>query len=252
MYLTKKQAEEWFENYKNKDYFTFYYDGVEIDSKWLKNRDEAISHLKELIKEDRDPNLYKYSINNPHYITSTDGGFKVVFPHKIKSKITLWDNVNAFFHRLFDKTKRFIKDIIYYIKKYNFEFGGSHNRTEWYNLIDHIISDLKYNIPIMLKEAHGYNSQFDNIEGWQNCLVDFLLILQEYDFYQDYMMDKTCNEYYKQFGQKFIDNHNRLVNSIPYYDYSTDIDYSKAYKSQEDNWNELCEWMKKYGRNLWD
>jgi hypothetical protein len=251
MYLTEKQSKEWFEEHKNKNYYTFYCRNVEIESNWLSNREEAVEHLKTLMSGKK-PNIFKYKCNNPHYIMKDDNSVEVVYSHEIISKTTLWDNVNAFFYRLFDRTKRFIKDVIYYIKKYDFEFGGSHNRTEWYCLIDHMISDLKYNIPIMLQKGHSYPPEFKHVDDWYNCLINFLLILQEYDFYQDYMMDKKCNDYYKQFGQKFIDNHNRLVNSIPYYDYSTDIDYSKTYKSQEDNWNELCEWIKKYGRNLWD
>jgi hypothetical protein len=218
----------------------------------LSSRDEAIKHLQTLINGKK-PNIFKYKINNPHYVLNKDGSVDVIYPHKseVSDTSTLY-NINAYFYRLYNKVKIFIKDLIYYIKNYNFECGGSHNRTEWYCLIDHIMSDLKYNIPIMLKDGHSYCSEFNKMEDWRDCLLDFLLLMQEYDFYDKYMLPKTCDSYYKQFGHKFIQNHNRLVNSIPYYEYSYDINYAKAYELQEKNWNDICQWFMKYGRNLWD
>ena len=67
-----------------------------------------------------------------------------------------------------------------------------------------------------------------------------------YELYENYgfTFDKS-DEYAMQIYIKYKD-------TIPYHKKSKDIDYVKIDKMITDSWTNICNWMIKYGQDLWD
>lgn len=256
--LTKEQYNQWKEDHKNLNYYSFYERGNVIDKIWLKDRNEAEQHLKKLINNKK-PKLFYYKQTNPFIIVNKNGTYRLEFDSIcdafMKNRDTLMDKIQSIYYRFIHKLetiKYFIRDIKYYIKNYDSYSRTSHNKVEWYNLIHHLIKDFKFNIPIMIKDGVSHPINFVSNEEWHKCLEDFLLLIQTYEFYSDDYSMKECNTFYKKLGKKFIDNHKKLLETIPYYSYSKDIIYIELLKLCDNSWNELWEWIKKHGRDLWD
>lgn len=259
--LTKEEYAIWKKEHKNKNHYTFYKNNIKLYSEWLENRDDAKNIIDNLQTGSSD--TFYYKTTTPHIIKKSDE--YVVCNHLndvfLSHKPTSWLGkinekvINVYYYityRIPEKLNCFIKDICYFIKNYNWECQYSHNRLEWYSIIDHIINDLKYNIPIMIKNGHSYPTEFTNIDEWHDKLKQLLLYIQKYDFYRWYYSEEKCTDEYKKMGEEFVVHHNNLNKAIPYYENSKDINYNELDKIVQKTWDNIIDWLKKYGQNLWD
>lgn len=142
-----------------------------------------------------------------------------------------------------------------------------HSITEEWDITYHILHDLIYNIPILIKTKHGVPGYFlqmvQNVKNPEevdtskekmkeaNKLYDkelekILLYIRLYFFYDDYgIVDKNDKEMVKIYEE--------YKDTIPYKNGTNHgIDYIKLEELQTKYWNLIWDWMKEYGQMIWD
>lgn len=259
--LTKEEYEEWLENYsKNKDLYGFYDSNDKLLFKeWLdKNRKQASDTVKE-----SNGKISYYKKVHAYIVENKDGTYNIyednahvnMINDTIEDKESLYDKVTWKVYRILGKIHQvitFIKDTIYYFKTYKQKV--IHDRNIWYCLNSHILEDLKLNLPKLRDESHGYPGYINSAEEWRDKIDEMLLLLQSYYIYKDIYgrSTKECPQEWAKLGQKFIDNYKKLIENVPYYENSHDIDYKQFDVLFNKVWDDMWEWMKKYGGDLWD
>jgi len=136
------------------------------------------------------------------------------------------------------------KDIPYFVKT-------GHSRSEWYNLGNHMLEDLIFNLPILIKNINGYPNEFnakygkDGFEKWKEELRKFYGKVMLFKYYSDYgIVDSKDKEMAK------VDAEYR--NTLPIFPGTETFDYRKLSKMQLDLWNQVIAWLKKWMLALWD
>jgi hypothetical protein len=195
------------------------------------------------------------------------------------------DDIRTWFSIKSDKIrniKYIIKDIVFWWKNYNSFSSTSHMRSETWSLDHHMINDLAFNIPIFQKNLKEKN--FGIADYW--CLKardHFKETIEEYVVSEDLVNSHTYTneemslatemwnekldelmkfigkyEYLNAYGH-LSDNEKTLYriddsfnNIIPYYPGTEDdIDYKKLQNLIDNEWNNIWDWIKEYGRMLW-
>jgi hypothetical protein len=166
------------------------------------------------------------------------------------------DNIKTKIDKLNDQKYKF-NDLYYLIK-------NKHNTNESWDISHHILTDILYNIPILIKTKHGIPCYFlskvkEDVasdytkEEWKkaeeiydNELKKLILYVRLYYFYSDYgIVDKKDKEMQKIY--------NEYKDTIPYEKGTyKQIDYKKLSELQMKYWNLIWDWMKEYGQMIWD
>lgn len=249
--LTKEEYKEWLKS-QNMNLYRFYNSNNESLYKgWLNSRKEASDSVK------ASNGKISYYKEVPIYVVQNEDGTYSIHENIIKDeeKEPLYDKVVWFVYRTLDRIQQvisFIKDTIHYFKTYKKKVV--HDRNIWYCLSGHILEDLKQNLPKLRDKSTGYPAYLKNEQEWYDKIDEMLLLLQSYFIYKDIygiVPEETPQEWAK-LGQKFIDNYKNLIKNIPYYENSHDIDYMKLNDLISKIWDDMWEWMKKHGGDLWD
>ena len=142
------------------------------------------------------------------------------------------------------------------IENYTSMIEHNHTSYEWWNLNSHILEDLKYSLPILIKDSQGYPQIFtEKAKGtefeskpwlmWKKELENLLLHVNLYLYYSEYgIIDKN--------DKQMVKIHKKYKNTIPRHKASTDIDYLELNKLTQEHWNAIWDWMKEWGQGLWD
>lgn len=186
----------------------------------------------------------------------------------------IYDKICAFFTRIWHKIENvwyMFKDFAFYVKTY--AKGNPHSRKESWALDEHMIKDLEYNLPIIIKNKHGVPNEFcmlarvkmnENVKNFdinasfkanpnssnaeleyadnlfKEKMNEFMLHIRLYRYYNDYGI-----------GEEYAD----LIEKYPVpYVSGTDkqTDYVKITDLVDKEWNAIWEFMRKYGHMLWD
>lgn len=255
--LTKEEYKEWLESHKNINLYEFYDSNGKPQYKdWLvQNREEA----SKIVNESNGKISYYKEV--PVYIVQNKDGTYSIHENTItdmfedKEKEPLFHEIAWYVYRVLDKIHQvisFIKDTIHYFKTYKKKVV--HDRNIWYCLNSHILEDLKWNLPKLRDKSNGYPGYLKNAQEWHDKIDEMLLLLQSYYIYKDIYgkVSKECPQEWAKLGQKFIDNYKNLIENIPYYENSHDIDYMELNDLISKIWDDMWEWMKKHGGDLWD
>lgn len=278
--LTKTEYDEFKKLHKDETRYAIFTENDDAPKHifWAKTREEAEQEVDKFKLEHSNVNAY-YK-NYDFYIVLTDDGTNDVLqyerPFFEKSidyrafKSNLNDIINKiywYFKCKLKNVKFFIKDLFYWIENYSTRNGYSHNHTEWYCLKGHILEDIKFNVKKLIKQMHGCpndmieeakeyfkdNNEFadkDEVDKgvalWKIRLSELLDLVYLYELYENYgfKFDES-DEYAMQIYNKYKD-------TIPYYKSSKDINYVELDKMITDCWTNICNWMIKYGQDLWD
>lgn len=130
-----------------------------------------------------------------------------------------------------------------------------HEYNEWWSIDYHMLNDLRYNLPILIKKLHGYPTFLEEhakkegkepFEIWKDELKNLLLNVNLYLYYSSYghvdKDDKQLQEIHKEYKD-----------TIPIHEGTRhDIDYLELGKLTNKHWDFIWDWMKKYGQSLWD
>lgn len=185
----------------------------------------------------------------------------------------LWFNITYYFSK--------VTDIRYTIKDIWYWFRTKHNRNESWSLDSHIIEDILHNVPIMIENLHGWPTYFSleavkekhkddpsfdvekafnadpnlcwkekcderALELWKEKLNELLLSARLYAYYSDYGIVNDKDTEMAKIDKKY-------KSTIPYVPGTyKQIDYSRLEKLTTKNWNKIWDWIRIYGRNLWD
>lgn len=278
--LTKTEYDEFKKLHKDETRYAIFIENDDVPKHifWAKTREEAEQEVDKFKLEHSNVNAY-YK-NYDFYIVLTDDGTNDVLQYErpffeksieyraFKSNLNdIIDKMYWYFKCKVENVKFFIKDLFYWIKTYSTRNGYSHNRTEWYCLKGHILEDIKFNVKKLIERMHGCpndmieeakeyfkdNNEFANkdevdkgVALWKIRLNELLDLVYLYELYENYgfTFDES-DEYAMQIYNKYKD-------TIPYHKKSKDIDYIKLDKMITDSWTNICNWMIKYGQNLWD
>lgn len=249
---------------------------------WAKNDDEAQEELRKYKKVANKEYTYYYGTTG-YYVGNTldDKGnvrkydsFEEMMEadHEKESFFSkIWDSISLEASCLWSKIKDFwwygAKDLIFWLKT-------KHNRNESWSLDCHLLDDIIFNLPLLIKNKNGVPTKFcckaraelnkndpsfdleksfeknpssDEKEMelaeklWNEELEKGLLYAKLYQFYSDYGITED-----EEFEKKW-------KSTIPYKPGTyNDIDYIKLVELEDKYWNSLWNWIKENGRNLWD
>jgi len=252
---------------------------VNMTKFWAKNDDEAYSELKEYRKVANKAYTYYYGTTG-YFVDRDKDGNELRFDtmeeehaawEKREGKLKmLWLDVTIFFEHLFDIRYK-IKDIWHVLRT-------KHQRNESWSLDYHILDDLIFNIPLLIKDKNGVPTAFcekaaklahkgdpsydpvkefekdpgkadDYIDSakklWDEELNKLLLYVKLYCYYRDFgIVDNKDPEQVKF--------HEKYKYTLPYKPgtYKT-FDYKKLSALQQRYWSSIWNWMKEYGQSLW-
>lgn len=254
---------------------------------WAKNDQEAYEELKKYKRIANKAYTYYFGTTG-NYIGNKlgkDGKLKRYDDHdemmkawKAEEPMTtkIKDAILCPFERIWDKAK----DFRWWLSDMCFFFKNNHQRNESWSLDYHMINDIIFNLPILIKNKHGVPTEFCakaraelhkedkkfNLEKsfeenpnsdekemkladkmWSEELERGLLYAKLYSFYTSFgKLDKDAWEDSEKFEEEW-------AKTIPYVPGTYhEIDYRKLYALENKYWNSLWNWIKDNGRNLWD
>ena len=254
---------------------------------WAKDQHEAYEELKKYRKVANKAYTYYFGTTGYYVDNKLDEDGKVKRYDDFEEMVKAWkterttitkikDAVTWPFERALDKMKdrwRWLCDALYFLKK-------NHKRNESWSLDYHLLDDIIYNIPLLIKHKHGVPAEFcmkaraeihkcekrfdvsksfeknpnsDEkemdlaIKMWNEELERGLLYAKLYTFYHGFgHLDDDAWPDCKKFEKDWS-------NTIPHVPGTYhEIDYAKLHALENKYWNSLWNWIKDHGRNLWD
>ena len=210
------------------------------------------------------------------------------FKEKIEQII---ENIHSYFYsKIFkiNSIKYFLEDVWYWIKHYDKFTCTSHSKSEIWSIDYHILEDLVFNIDKMiirlndkescigvpdkyllqareqLKEqdknytvpeekinCHAYTVEEHNLghKIWSNKLEKFIHTIGIYYYLTGY--GHLSDEEYAKYHM-YADDKECYKSIIPVYEGTLDdIDYEKLREKTDKYWNDIMDWLKENGRDLW-
>lgn len=233
--------------------------------------------------------LHKY--NNNGLIEKTKNFLKTklkeIEDYEVKSKsvehkVSLFD-LNEVpedkMDELFDETE-FVESEAFKIRNLEYLNRTKHRYEEPWSIYSHILEDLEFNIPLLIKNKQGVPTEYcekardiihkddknyNKIEAnkndpnyeengimelasnlWNEDLEKLLLNVKLYRYYENFGIVDKENPDEVEFDKKY---HSTIPLIPGSYD---DIDYVKLNEISNNCWNFICDFMKENGRNLWD
>lgn len=146
-------------------------------------------------------------------------------------------------------------DLEHDVENYTNMINDKHQISEYWSIDYHMLEDLKYNIPLLIKKGHTYPAYYDEkVKGtnkkpwdlWKEDLKELLLNVNLYLYYKNYgHIDNN--------DKQLVAVHKKYKDTIPIYPGTKrDIDYTKLYELMQKHWNYVWDWIKEYGQALWD
>lgn len=254
---------------------------------WAKDDREAYEELKKYRKVANKAYTYYFGTTGYYIGNKLDEDGKVKRYDDHKEMMEAWkaeepmmtkikDALLYPFERVWDKTKDgwwWITDMCFFLK-------NNHKRNESWSLDYHMIDDIIFNIPLLIKYKHGVPTEFCmkaraelhkgdkkfNLEKsfeenpnsddkemeladklWDEELERGLLYAKLYTFYHSYgILDEDAWPDSKKFEKEW----SKTIPHVP--GTYNDIDYVKLHFLENKYWNSLWNWIKDNGRNLWD
>lgn len=278
--LSQKEYKEFTELHKSESRYAIFIENDDTPKNifWAKTREEAEQEVDKFKSEHSNVSAY-YKNYDYYYVLTNDGTNDVLqyehaffektieYKASISSLSDIIDRIYWFIKHKLEDIKYFIKDLFYWIENYSLGKGYSHSRIEWYCLKGHILEDIKFNVKKLIEQLHGCPNYMveeakeyfkDNVEFanrdevdkgaalWKIRLTELLDLVYLYELYESYGFG------YDESDEYAIKIYNKYKDTIPYYKNSKDINYVELDKMTTECWNNICNWMMKYGQNLWD
>lgn len=247
-----KEAYDFLKDYTktaNKDY-TYYFD--EINVFHIMNDDGSVTECEDIVR----------------YWDSEDKNH----PFIVRMWKSLTYNLWYWFIDKPNSVKHWVKDIAYLLRT-------KHNRNESWSLDTHMLDDMLWNIPILIKSKHGLAAPFldmavkethkddstFNLDEWNKTYHDYTKEEEELaDKYQRESYEKVVEfiklyYYYESYGVVDKNNEDEVAfdkkfrSTLPIIPGSYDMmDYKRLSELQKKTWNKIWEWVRTYGQTLWD
>ena len=254
---------------------------------WAKDDHEAYEELKKYRKVANKAYTYYFGTTGYYISNKLDESGKIKRYDDHEEMLEAWRSEQSMvskikdamawpFERALDKIKDAwwrLCDTFYFLK-------NNHKRNESWSLDYHLVDDIIYNIPLLIKYKHGVPTEFcmkaraEIHKGEKN--FDLGKSFEKNPTSNDKEMelaDKMWNEelergllyaklytFYHEFGhldedawpdcKKFEKDWTKTIPHVPgtYHE----IDFMKLRALENKYWNSLWNWIKDNGRNLWD
>ena len=254
---------------------------------WPKDAHEASEELKKYRKVANKAYTYYFGTTGYYIGNKLDESGKIKRYDDHEEMMEAWRSEQSMmskikdamawpFERALDKMKDGwwrLCDTFYFLK-------NNHKRNESWSLDYHLVDDIIYNIPLLIKHKHGVPTEFcmkaraEIHKGEKN--FDLKKSFEKNPTSNDKEMelaDKMWNEelergllyaklytFYHEFGhldedawpdcKKFEKDWTKTIPHVPgtYHE----IDFMKLRALENKYWNSLWNWIKDNGRNLWD
>jgi hypothetical protein len=277
--LSQKEYKEFTELHKGESRYAIFIENDDTPKNifWAKTREEAEQEVDKFKSEHSNVSAY-YKNYDYYYVLTNDGTNDVLqYEHAFFEKTLeypgfrgilsyIWDGIYWSIKGKLENIKYFFRDLFYWIKNYSLVKGYSHNRIEWYCLKGHMLEDIKFNVKKLIEQMHGCpnymveeakeyfkdNAEFtdkDEVDKgvalWKIRLNELLDLVYLYELYEGFGLEPD------KFDEHAMKIYNEYKDTIPYYKNSKDINYVELDKITTECWNNICNWMMKYGQNLW-
>ena len=277
---TEVTDEEFEARRKEQTYYKLYFitkDGYDIIlyKFWANSDEDAFNTLQKYIK-DNPPSGDMLEGTGPFYSTS---GYYVSHTGKH------YDSLTAM-HKFEDKENMFTKfidffrytipakwsDFTWKISKLKYFLKTGRIKGEAWDIHWHMVELLKTNLPIMMKNLNGFPAYIEemvkggadspNFEG-HSILLDEKTTNRGVELWKSELNklyhDVLAYVYYSDFGivdpedKAMVEIDKELQPTLPYKPGTNkSFDYVKLDNLIKTHWDNIWDWMKKYGQNLWD
>lgn len=254
---------------------------------WAKNNDEAYEELKKYCKIANKEYTYYFGTTGNYIGNKLSKSGKVMRYDSFEEMMEAEKEAQPFFKKMLEdicfrawRIWDWMKDIKYKTSDLFYLVRNKHQRNESWSLDYHLIDDLIYNLPILIKNKMGIPTQFctkarsqlnkDNQdfdldkslaenpnptdeesklaeEMWNEELEKGLLYAKLYKFYSNYGIVDNENDLEER---AFLEKWSKTIPKVP--GTYNEIDYVKLHALEDKYWNSLWNWIKDNGRNLWD
>ena len=234
---------------------------------WADGDEEALKTLNEFKADHPDLEHEVFYGTSGYYVNSRGKRFDSLIDMFKGKKIWLITPIVDFF--MYD-IPRMWGDLIGNIKNTIHFVRTKHQKSEAWDIYSHILMDLKYNLPILIRDHIGhptflcekaremlktenpkpfeYTEEESNLAShlWEEMLNNLYKDVLLYFYYSEYgIVDSKDEEMVK------IDKEYRKT--LPFKEGTNGgFDYSKLGELENKHWDAIWDWMKEYGRCLWD
>ena len=247
---------------------------------YAKDDDEAYAYLQDYKRVANKAYDYYYDDYSPAYLTDRKGK-----KHEFDDVFAKWEferNDKPWYKKIIENASFNLeyylldcpKNSWYWLRDNVFMLKHKHQYGEYWSLDSHILDDLKWNIPLLNKHAHGIampyidkavcemhkdEKDFD-IREWNKTHHEYtneeekLAVKYQEESRNELLKHVKLYEYYRDHGvtdDKELDKkwHFTLPIKKGTYDH---FDYKKLDALRLKHWNKIWEWMRMYGETLWD
>ena len=120
-----------------------------------------------------------------------------------------------------------------------------HSISESWDLMFHILDDLEYNLPLMIRYMNSYPSG-STFDEWKKTLGDLLLHVKLYRFYDNCGIVDESDPDEVIFGRKWGPTIPRLEGT------NCEIEYKRLNEMVQKEWNSIMDILREHGQSLWD
>lgn len=249
---TEPSEEEFELRRKTETFYRIYEKNEELEDVilykfWAKGEEDAFSVYKTYVEEnvnglDRD----KIFFSTSGYVVDPDGTRHDTFEHSMRCYMRK-TGFSGKVRRLWWRTFGRIPDLWFRLKDSFRRFFTGHSIVESWDLMYHILDDLEHNLPKMVRNINGYpDCDGMTFEKWKDELGSLLLHVKLFRFYESYGIVDEKNPDEVAFRDKWIGT----IRTKPGTD--GEIDYARLSELQDSEWNSIMDFLKKWGRSLWD
>lgn len=169
-----------------------------------------------------------------------------------------------------DPREMAVGDIGYFIEHYDPESRSSHSRTESWSLDQHILGDIEFNVPIIIRTKKGVPDRFCQeakkqlgCEFGESCECDDEALRLAEDMWNGELRKLLGHvwmyEFFSGFGVMdgkwptdktvYLSEKKDLLPYKP--GMYRELDYAKLSEMAQAEWNAVWKWMAEYGQSLW-
>ena len=247
---------------------------------YAESDEKAYEYLQEYRRVANKAYDYYFDIIQSYTVVGKDGK-----SHEFETLGEKWkyeDKKDHWYKRLFDSLSFNLEfyfkdkplDFWYWIRNNVYLLKNKHQYGEYWSLDDHILDDLKWNIPLLNKYSHGMAWPYLDKAVYETHKDE-----KDFDINK---WNKTNHSYTDEEEKKAIkyqeESRNELVKYVKLYEYYRDcgvtedkefdkkwrhtlpikkgsydlFDYKKLDALQKKYWNKIWEWMRQMGQTLWD
>ena len=215
---------------------------------WGSGPEEALATLNRWKSSEKAVPGTEYFYSSAGYYVNPDGNRFDSFQEALEdytNRKNLFEKFFNFLETFWWKTLGRIPDAWRWTKDFFRRGFLRHSISESWDLMFHILDDLEYNIPLMIRYTNSYPNGI-TYDEWKGILEDLLLHVRLYKYYENFGITDDKNREEILFGKRWESTIPRIEGT------NGEIDYKKLGEMTQKEWDSIMDILRKWGQNLWD